>query len=314
MSQSPACSTESGEALVAAVVLNWNQPVDTVECVQSLLELNHPSFWVIVVDNGSTDDSVSHLQSVFGESIDLVTTSTNLGFSGGNNEGIRHALAHGAEYIILVNNDTVAKDANLITVLVDAFRRDPKIGLACPTILYAENPAVPWYAGASYSLWKGGGKHHQRFCDADRPIDTGYATGCCIMASRPVIETVGFLDETFFLYEEDVDWSLRAKKAGFRIVYVPATTILHKVSRSSGAAGNDGTYSAKTVYYKFRNHILLVRKHGNGIQKYLLWPIYIGGQVLIHSLGYLLLRRLHKFRAMVKGIVDGVNLGLASHE
>ena len=299
---------------VFIVVLNWNQPDDTVECIRSLLKLDYPDYHITLVDNGSTDDSVRRFRRAFDETVELLVNRENLGFSAGNNVGIRHAIENGADYIILLNNDTVVKDRNLIMVLVEAFRNDPTIGLACPTILYYGDPSVPWYAGATYSLWKGGGKHIQHFRHASTPIDAGYATGCCVIASRTVIERIGLLDEAFFLYQEDVDWSLRAKKAGYRVVYVPATTILHKVSQSSRAAFDDGVYSSTTVYYKFRNRVLLIRKHGNWFQKYFLWPIYIGKQIAVHSIAYLIFRRWPKFKAMLRGVFDGVRFDRNHYE
>lgn len=291
---------------VYVVVLNWNQPTLTASCVRSLLALDYPDYTIVVVDNGSQDRSAEKLYAEFGDRIDVIVNPTNLGFSGGNNVGIRHALLRGADYVVLLNNDTVATDPSLIRTLVSALRDDATIGLACPTIWYADRPELPWYAGARFSMWRGGGSHLQEPVLSDHPVDTGYATGCCVIASRRFIEQVGLLDEAFFLYQEDVDWSLRAKEAGFRVVHVPNAHLMHQVSASTSAKRGQGTYSPPTIYYKYRNRILLVRNHGNFCHKYLIWSFLIVTDVLIHAAAYIARHRFNKLHAMINGIKDGV--------
>ena len=194
--------------LVSVIVLNWNNFQDTIECINSLEYQDYPIREFIVVDNGSTNQSVIEINRVLKGKMNLIVNNTNLGFSGGNNIGIRYALKQGAEYILLLNNDTVVDDPQLISKLVSVYFNDKDIGLACPTISHFSNPEVTWYAGAKYNLWRGGGVHIQEIPRIMEYIDTGYATGCCVMASRKLLDRVGFLDDKFFLYEEDVDLSL----------------------------------------------------------------------------------------------------------
>ncbi len=300
-------------AHVAVIVLNWNGGADTLQCVRSLLEQEYESFGIIVVDNASSDGSVNLLENrLEGESVEYVLNDDNYGFSGGNNRGMLHALAAETKYVMLVNNDTVVKDRLLIKKMVDAFQQDQRIGLACPTIYYAQPAGKPWYAGASYSLWLGGGKHIQTLPSSMGVTDTGYATGCCVMASRSAIEDVGLLDDVFFLYHEDVDWSLRMKARSWRVVYVPQAEIVHKVSQSSRDLTGRGAYSPEAVYYKARNRILLIRKHGNVIQKDLIWPLIIVADSLYRSLAYLSLGRWEKLRAMFRGTSAGLRLDVRS--
>lgn len=292
--------------LVYIVVVNWNQPQLTTDCLRSLRTLVYPNYRVLVVDNGSQDDSAEKLRAEFGDWIDVIANETNLGFAGGNNAGIRYALQQAADYVLLLNNDTLVHDLNLLSTLVTVFCDNDRIGLACPTIWYADRSEQPWYAGARFSMWRGGGSHLQRPPTGNQAVDTGYATGCCVMASRCFIEEVGLLDEAFFLYQEDVDWSIRAKRAEFRVVHVPDAHLVHRVSASTKALSGQGTYSPSTVYYKSRNRILLVRKHGNLCQKYFVWPAFDLVDVLIHAVAYLSLGRPQKLKAMLNGIRDGL--------
>lgn len=299
-------SREQNSPLVYLIVLNWNHFQETIECVRSIKQLNYSDYRILVVDNKSENNSVKEIQRQIGSQIHLILNPSNLGFAAGNNVGIKFALKNDADYVVLLNNDTYINDADMISELVNTLERDTSIGLACPSIFYQDKPSQPWYAGAVFSLWRGGGRHIQRLPSTRTPLDTDYATGCCVIASRRLLVEVGLLDENFFLYQEDVDWSLRAKKAGFRVVYVPDAELIHKVSVSTRDDRGVGTYSPQIVYYKFRNRILITRKHGNLLQKYLIWPILILFQSLYHAAAYIVLGRWKKLKAMLLGLRAGL--------
>jgi GT2 family glycosyltransferase len=293
--------------LVSVIIVNWNGIQDTIECLNSLESQCYSNLQTIVIDNGSIDNSVQILHQVFGEKLTLISNQQNLGFAKGNNIGIQYALDHGAKYVVLLNNDTIVNDPQLISKLVLVFSKDDTIGIACPTIYYESRPTKPWYAGANYSLWLGGGgKHNQHVPQNNKIIDTGYATGCCLMINRNTLSRVGLLDEDFYFYEEDVDWSLRVKNAGLRVVYVPYASVLHKVSKSATGAPGSGKYSPSVVYHIFRSRILLIRKHGRPIQKYIIWPILLLVQVMYHTLAYILLHRWQKISAMYRGVLNAL--------
>lgn len=240
---------------VTVVVLNWNNWQDTVDCVESCRRVTHPSVRLLVVDNGSTDGSEAILRERF-PSVELLQTGENLGFAGGNNVGIRHALARGSDLVVLLNNDTVV-DPVFVTALVEAAAAHPEAGMLCPKILLHDRPQVFWYAGASYHPWLGWGRHRgageEDRGQYDRIEPTERVTGCALLVTRALCERVGLLRDDFFCYAEDLEWGLRARAAGFSLLYVPTARVWHKVSRSTG-----GARSVAAVRYNTRNQLTCV--------------------------------------------------------
>ncbi len=242
---------------IALVLLNWNGWEDTRECLQSLRAVTAPCR-IILVDNGSTDDSVERAREQFPE-VEIIDNRANLGFAEGNNRGIRHALSTGADYVMLLNNDTLV-DPHFLEPLVAAFDRDPAVGFASPVILYADEPEAVWFCGGEID-WRTGWAHHRQPPDGVAPThgitSTPIATGCCLIAARATWEQVGLFDPRFFLFWEDSDWTLRATRAGRAGVVVAESRIWHKVSRSF----RRGMPTLGTFYF-VRNGLLFVRKHG----------------------------------------------------
>ncbi len=240
---------------VTVVVLNWNNLPDTIECLESLRSVAYPALRVLLVDNGSTDGSEAALHARFPD-LDVLQTGENLGFAGGNNAGIRRALAAGADHVVLLNNDTTV-DPGFVTALVDAARENPRAGLLSSKILLFDRPDVLWFAGASFHPWLGWGRHrghgkrdagqYERVEETDRP------TGCALLATRACCERVGLLREEYFCYAEDLEWGLRARAQGFQILYVPGSRVWHKVSRSTG-----GARSTLPLRYQTRNLLACV--------------------------------------------------------
>ena len=245
--------------LVFLVILNWNGWSDTVECVESCRKLTYPNFRILIVDNGSTDGSEAILRERFPD-IEFIQTGANLGFAGGNNAGIRRALELGAEYVWLLNNDTVV-DAESLSALVRVAEGDTGIGMVGSKIVYYDNPRLIWFAGAVLDPTKPHRPHHRGLREEDRgqydtTEETGYVTGCSLLARREMIEQVGLLEEELFLYFEDVDWSARDRRAGWRLMYAPASVVRHKESSSAGGAA-----SPTVVYYTARNRLYFVRRN-----------------------------------------------------
>ncbi len=222
--------------MVAIILVNWNGKVVTLDCLASLQKVDAPDVRIVVVDNASQDGSVDAIRAAY-PGVDLVVLPENRRFAGGNNAGIAHALAQGAEYILLLNNDTVVAP-DFLTHMLHRFTAEQRCGMVTPKIFYADSPDRLWFAGGEISFWTGT-MRHTGIRETDRgqydvSRDTGYATGCCLLTSRDVIRKTGALDESFFMYAEDADWSMRVRNAGYRIVYEPRARVWHKISVSAG--------------------------------------------------------------------------------
>lgn len=240
---------------VAVVTVNYNTAEDTTTFLHSIEKINKPNFIldIIVVDNGSKE-IYSLPTSAKKDHVTLIRSDVNTGFSGGYNIGMKEALVRGAEYVLIVNNDTVA-DADMITNLIAVLDSDAKIGMTAPKIYFAkghefhkdrykkeELGKVFWFAGG-YTDWANVNTIHRGVDEVDKgqydktePIE--FATGCCMMFKREVLEKVGLLDDKYFLYYEDADLNERIKRAGYKIYYVPSAVLVHVNAASSGGAGN----------------------------------------------------------------------------
>jgi GT2 family glycosyltransferase len=260
---------------LAVVVLNWNGLRDTRALLPTLLACRMPEGWSLaplVVDNGSTDGSVESLRSEFPQ-VEVLALPENRRFAGGNNAGLSHALAAGADAVALLNNDTKA-DPALFERLLLALAQDPQAGAAAPLIYYGTPSGRIWYAGARL-VPALGLTAHRGLRQLDRGqyrsvAETGYLTGCCLLATREAWEKVGPLDEGYYIYAEDVDWCLRARRAGYRLLFVPTGRLWHEVSASSGAA------SPWKIYQRTRANLKLFATHARGLARLTWLPCYAG--------------------------------------
>jgi len=260
---------------LGVLILNWNGLQDTRECLASLLPAQE---WVTVyvIDNGSTDGSVAALRQEFGDRIRIVETGSNLLFAGGNNFGVRVALEENCEAVLLLNNDTLVEQTTLPELLAAANRH---VGaLLCPKILYVHARETLWYAGG---IWRNGRVAHRGIRERDtgqydREAITDWGTGCALWIPREVIERIGVLDDDFKLYSEDVEYCLRAQKAGIPTVYVPRSRVWHKVS---AALGGHGTW--KKQKRKFNSLSLLLHKFeaSFGLRVMAYWHFFVGDPV-----------------------------------
>lgn len=240
---------------VAVVTVNYNTEKDTRNLLASLNRIEKGNFQlqIIIVDNGSRIpfqlDSREKKENII-----LLRYDENMGFAGGYNIGIRTALDHGADYILIINNDTKVY-SDMLKNLIKTLESDSKIGITVPKIYFArgrefhkdrykpdELGKVIWYAGG-FTDWENIRNVHRGVDEVDHgqfdkiePVD--FATGCCVLFKREVLEKAGLFDERYFLYFEDADLSERIKKAGFSIYYVPAAMLIHVNAASSGGPGN----------------------------------------------------------------------------
>ena len=243
----------AGEAFprVATVVLSFNGRDDTLACLKSLERLDWPCLSTFVVDNGSADGTPDAVRAAHPD-VTMIETGCNLGFAEGNNVGLRAALADGADYVLLLNNDTVVAP-DLLQELVGEAERRPDAGAVSPLIYYLDPPDRIWYAGARFDARRGHNGRHTGYGERDtgqydRVREIGRATGAAMLVRREVIEEVGLLDGRLFLQVEDVEWCLRMRSAGWRIFFVPSGRVWHRVSPATG-----GEHAPVTAYYEMRN-------------------------------------------------------------
>jgi len=258
------------EPKVTAVVLNAAGKELLLDCLRSLGTCSYEALDIVVVRNGPADaELAAQARSASPRVAEIVFVGHNAGFAGGNNPGIKLAMERGADYVLLLNDDTaVAPD--FLRKLVAESGKDQSIGMAGPRIFYFYEPEKIWFSGASFdpascSFSFPGADLTEKSFGTREPADTAYITGCCLLVSRKLLETVGSLDENFFLYWEDSDWGLRAAAAGFKSVVVPEARIWHKVSVSSG--GNDSPFK---IYHKTRGQLLFCERHAPAARKKLL--------------------------------------------
>lgn len=242
---------------VGVVILNWNRPFDTIACLESLKRVTYKNYFPIIVDNGSTDDSLSVISS-YAPNVTTVRLTENLGFAGGANQGIRYALELGAEYTLLLNNDTVVAP-DFLDPLAETLYRDSTIGIAVPKIYKFDSPTLIYAAGAQWTPIPPRIKM-RGFGQKDKPqynkaCDLEYATGCALLIRSEVFSVAGLFDSTFFMYQEDYDFCRRVRQVGFRIVYVPEAKIWHK-----GSTGL-GENSPLKWYHWSRSTVIFYRKH-----------------------------------------------------
>lgn len=242
------------DSLVYLIILNWNGLNDTLECLESVYAVDYPNFRVIVVDNGSIDDSCREVSSRYPDAV-LIRNGENLGFAEGNNVGIRFALKHGAEYIFLLNNDTVV-DSQILKELCLASQELNDRAVLGAQIYYYSEPEKIWYAGAEWDSANSVFHHIKDELCKNAVVMTDYACGCALFFSAGISEEIGFLESKYFLTFEETDWCYRAKRAGIDSYCVANAKVYHKISTSFG-----GSASPLMSYFLTRNSLLWGERH-----------------------------------------------------
>ena len=291
------------ECKLSIITINYNGLKDTCELLGTL-PLEDNSLEVIVVDNASKEDEASIIEQRY-PTVTVIRSPQNFGFAGGNNLGIK--AAHG-RYMFFLNNDTVLRhQTSDIRPLIDRLESSDKIGAVCPKIRFSWEHHPIQYAGytplspitmRNHAIGFGEDDHGQY----DTPHPTPYAHGAAMMVKREVIDKAGFMPECYFLYYEELDWSMMIRRAGYDIWYEPACTIYHKESQTTGQA------SALRTYYVTRNRLLFVRRNNRSHTRYVTYLyliIVVAGKDLLK---HLLQRRTDLAKATIRGILHFVKL------
>lgn len=247
-------SGNSSNPLVYVVILNWNNAADTLACLKSLQDIDYQPYVAVVVDNGSKDGSVEKIQAAF-PFIHQIKLDSNLGYAAGNNVGIQFALDSGADYVLVLNNDTIV-DKSMLSELVSLAESNETFGMVGPK-MYCFQPQDTIFAIGSFINWsmgyttnRGMFKHISQIEIPPKPEEVDFIAGCCVLVRRKLLEEVGLLDLDYYLNYEDVDWGIRAKRNGYEVWLNPAAVIWHKVSATMGQA------SPMNTYYMTRNALL----------------------------------------------------------
>ena len=252
-------------------VLNWNGRDLTLDCLSSLEKITYPNVKVYVIDNGSSDNSVTAIRNQFPD-YEIIRLPENYGFARGNNAGFE-LVKQKADYTIFLNNDTIV-DPNFVEPLINAMESNLTVKQSTPKIFYADNLDYIWFGGGKVSLWAGWIRHlgirqkdSMQF-SFNRNVD--YATGCCVCMRTVDFESIGMFDESFLMYGEDVDLSLRFRKQGGQILFVPESKIWHKVSSSIGTQFSIRKWKRKNI-----GKMKLVTKHVHPAQLPIVMPLAI---------------------------------------
>jgi len=251
---------ESLNPKVSIIILHLNNIPCLVDCISSLNKISYPNFDIFVVHNGPKSNALPDALAQQSQHIaEIIDTGDNIGFSGGNNVGIRRALEKGADYVLLLNDDTeVSKD--FLSLLVEIAEKRQDVAMFGPRIFFFDHPDKIWFDGAIFdpeqsriTFLRSGEKGEGL---QKTVTESDFITGCAVMVKRNLLEEIGLLNDFYFMYWEDVDWGLRAIKAGTKNLVVHNALIWHKVTISMG-----GLQSPRTVYHKVRSHLVFTKSH-----------------------------------------------------
>lgn len=301
--------------LVVAVVLNWNGVDETIECVKSLHDSTYNNLEIVIVDNASTDNSVETINNIFPQ-IKLIVNSTNSGYAGGNNLGIKWALNNKAEYVFILNNDVVV-ESTMIEKLIKGLQKNPNAGLITGKVYYKEDSNRIFSGAGRFIRWRCTGVNRgsifgRRYLH-DRECFVNYISGVLFLAKLEVFENLGLLDEKFFMYFEDLEFSMRVQK-NYLMAYTPDAIAYHK----SGGGTRWSNYSETYLYYQTRNRFIVFNNENLFYRFYVV--IFTMFVTIAKSTAILLsnfrLKKVdkNKLRFLWKGFKDGILYNLSKHK
>lgn len=277
---------------ILVIIVNFNGFTDTLACIDSILKSTIKAD-IMIIDNASKEREDEKIKSIY-SNILTIRSEINLGFSGGNNLGIEYALGHDYQYVLLLNNDTVIAE-NMIEKLLLA---SGTTKVTVPTMYYYSEPNKIWYGGG-YINKKTGNAIHKYIncvCNIKKNNSVTFITGCCIMLPAKILRDIGRLNDSYFMYCEDVEYSIKIQKSGYMMIHVADAKLWHKIGNSSG-----GDESNFTIYYMTRNRLNCIRNNSD----------YFFGTAYSFSLITRYIRMIQYFikgkqawKAFHKGIID----------
>ena len=276
---------------VSIIILNWNNYEDTKECLLSLDKITYPNYEVIVVDNGSIDGSTLKIQKEFPQH-KYIYNNDNLGFTEGNNIGMEYAMKKGTDFVLVLNNDITVENGFLES-LVDIALKNPDAGIVGPAVYFYHEPEKLSPTGGKINYWR----INTKVYDSVKPTEMDWVYGCCLLVKKEVINKIGYFYTPFFISYEDVDYCVRAKKAGFKVIYEPKSRIWHK-------SGNSLKKSPTSYYYYFnRNKLLFIKRNAPVCIKYFFY-FYFSSYLIFRILEKLIKRDTVAAFAIKDALID----------
>jgi hypothetical protein len=295
---STAAAVETDEAsgsvpAVAIVILTWENYEETAACLDSLASLEYGNYRVVVVDNGSEDGSIERLQAEYGW-CEFVLNEANLGFARGNNAGISHALETGADYVLLLNDDTVVPP-DFLGPMVDTMERYERVAAVGGVNVHFDSSEIH-NAGYVFHPWLAAKGELHREPVADEPYPVDYVQSCLVLLNPAFLTEIGLLNESYFLGMEDVDLAWKARARGWKVLVTPDSWIYHRVGETAGS-------SPFTVYHKTRNKLQFAAENLSAPRRV---PLYLSllAYRLLTSLRWAVSGNLRTVRAMLLGLFD----------
>ncbi len=291
---------------VAIVLVNWNGIELTRRCLKSLGKVSYPNFQVLIVDNGSKNEEGKILTEEYPVH-QVIQLEKNIGFTGGNNAALNQVIQDDFDLVMLLNNDTEV-ESDFLGKLVDHLRSKDDTGAVQPLIISNPDRDRVWNAGGEINhLWMTAnvlGKGTNPIDAEQNPYEIEWITGCCFLIRAEILKEIGLLDDRYFAYVEDVDWSLRIRGAGYKLYMVPASVIYHDAGGSITLKQREGSVNPIVHYLNIRNNIFLVKSHARGFFK--LTSFSYQFFKLSGYIAYFLLRgRLKKLKYSLLGFYDG---------
>ena len=291
---------------IAVIIINWKKYDLTLNCIDSVLKSSYKNFKIIIIDNESKNTFPDEINK--SEKIKIIKNENNEGFSKANNQGIEYSIKNGFDYVLLLNNDTLIKNDLIYSLIQQSSTLNQKI--IQPLILNYDGTKI-WNAGGKINNFFGTfetlkkGKSFKNF-KSDKNL-TEWFTGCCVLIKSEIFNHVGYFDERFFAYYEDVDYSIRLKKMGYSIALMTNSYLQHYESASSKSMNKiEGNLSPYVHYLNIRNHILLLKKHSKSFNLIgvLLYQLI---KILAYLIYFLTRFRFNKFKMVSKGLIDALN-------
>tara|TARA_Y200000002_G_scaffold355301_1_gene336152 strand:+ start:62 stop:964 length:903 start_codon:yes stop_codon:yes gene_type:complete len=291
---------------IAIIIVNWKKYDLTLKCIESILNSSFKNFKIILIDNEYQKSMSDQLKK--SKKIHLIRNEKNEGFARANNQGIKYSIKNGFDYMLLLNNDTLIKNDLMDSLIKQSNTLNQKI--IQPLILNYDGTKI-WNAGGTINYFLGTFqtlKKGERFKNFKSNRNyTDWFTGCCVLIKSEIFNDIGFFDDRFFAYYEDIDFSIRLKKRGYSIAMMNDSYLQHFESASSKSSNqNEGNLLPYVHYLNIRNHILLLKKHSKSFN--IIGVLFYQQIKILSYLIYFLIRfRFNKFNMVLKGFMDAIN-------